>query len=476
MKKIHTGHPLTTLILLFFLCSMLSCKKDKTKGQETKPFSKQVSITYLKDLITEQPVKIKDYSVIRGVVISDASSKNVENNKTLFLQEGTNQKGIKVQLQKDHNFALNDSLEIEIFDQTLTRLNGAVVLQDVPNNLVKNLGVGKILPRETSVRELEANKKDWEGSLIRIGICELISDNGKYSENMKIKDGKAILNSRIMKDASFIGQELPKDVSSIVGIVHFDGNEVQLIPRNTLEVRPLKYVIDDFTKWTRTTWNMSSIIPRFTLQTEYADWNGDIYEGPVKQLATAADGSFTKPGKIYPYLPKDSTRGPMQLFPSEKLNLKGLKFLNITFAGSKSVGYTLFSEIITRNEYIRVELLPFNTGVDEVSIGIRIPIESTGEAIPGKVVKPKGAVDFYKIVSMTAPVGEVGKFNAVKFIIPSTLEDLIAMGITSGDREKWLNNPQLEIINLSSRKTSGITDYRQDRYVPILLDQVQMGF
>lgn len=140
---------------------MASCSKAKNEEQEFIPIpdAKQISIAYVKALSTAELIKIKDEGVIRGVVISDASSKNLENNRTLFLQEGNGKSGLMIELKAAHNFILNDSLEINIFDQTLTKLNGTVVLQDLANNLVKKVGVGHIIPRITTVRELQANKK-----------------------------------------------------------------------------------------------------------------------------------------------------------------------------------------------------------------------------------------------------------------------------------------------------------------------------
>ncbi|MCX2449642.1 DUF5689 domain-containing protein [Pedobacter sp. PLR] len=478
MKKIHPAYPVISSMLLIFLFSMVSCKKDNKPIRKPglPPIVNQISIASIKALSTEQSVKIKDEGVIRGVVISDASSKNVVNNKTLFLQEGSGKSGIMVKLQADHKFKLNDSLEIKILGQTVTTLNETVVLQDLANNLVKKLGVGKIIPRETSVRELEANKKDWEGSLIRISAGKLISDNGNYSGNMKISDGKATLASYIIEDAVFNGQGLPQDIMSIVGIVHLNGSKLQLAPRNTSDILPLKYIRDEFTTWRYTTWTYNLVMERYALLTELANWSGDTKDGTIKQLVNPADAVFTKSGKIYPYLPKDSLASKLQLYSSDKLSLKGLKVLKITFAASKSTGDIRFIEQSVGYEEIAINVLPFNTGTDVVNIGVEIPIESTGELIPGKLVTPKGFEDYYRVALLTPPIKETGKFYNAIFIIPSNMEDLKAMGITSINRQKWLDNPAIRIINLSSRKTAGITTRNRDRYIPILIDKVEMGF
>ena len=393
-------------------------------------------------------------------MISDTSSKNVDNNRTLFLQEGNGKSGLMIKLKTDHNFILNDSLEINIFDQTLTKLNGTVVLQDLANNLVKKVGVGHIIPRITTVRELQANKKDWEGSLIRVSPCELSSDNGNYSGKMKIRDGKVTLASYILADAVFNNQELPQEMMSVLGIVRLNGNEVQLAPVNTREILPLKYVVDEFTKWTNTGINSIPSSTVNVMQTEVADWYGDPKEGAIKQLANSADLVFTKLGKIYPYLPKDSIDGFLRLQRFDKLNLKGLKVMEVTFAASKSMGITIFSEM-SGNQSINLTLLPFNTGIDEVNIGISINI---------------GSSESYRLTSLLAPIKETGKFYTAKFIIPSSLEDLIAMGISAGKGQEWLENPKLDLINLSSRKTPGISTYYRDRYIPMLIDKVKMGF
>lgn len=479
MKKIHTSHPISaSMILIFISIVIAACTKDKKEGigPISNPSPKQVSIAYVKGLNTEQLVKINDSGVIRGVVISDAVSKNVDDNKTLFLQDGNGKNGIMVRLKTAHNFLLNDSLEINILGQMLTTLNGTVSLQDLPNDVVKKLGAGNIVPRETSVSELEANKVNWEGSLVRIKACELISENGNYSGNMKIRDGHSTMASSISEQAKFYGKELPDDIRSIVGIVRLNGNEVQLAPRDASEILPLKYITDDFTTWKNTTWSSNLAMEEVALHTQFANWYGDTKDGAIKQLVNVADAGFTKSGKIYPYLPKDSLASFLRLYSADKLNLKGLKVLKITFAASRSVGDIRFLEQSVGNEEIAINVLPFNTGIDEVKVGIEIPIESTGELIPGKLVTPAGFDDYYRLVSLTPLIKETGKFYTAIFFIPSTTEDLIAMGITSSKRQQWLESPALKIINLSSRKTPGITTRNRDRYIPILIDKLEMGF
>jgi hypothetical protein len=199
---------LTYSTFLCFLLCIVACTKDNNKpsNPEPTPAAKQLSISNLKDLSSVQPVTIKDVGVIRGVVISDANSQNVDDNKVLFLQEGSNQDGMMLALQMDHNFKVNDSLEIEVSGLILTRLKGAVVMQNVPNSLVRKLGVGKITPRETSLSELQVNKADWEGSLVRIKACELISDNGKYNTTLTIRDGNTTVVTTIFEKATFNGQ------------------------------------------------------------------------------------------------------------------------------------------------------------------------------------------------------------------------------------------------------------------------------
>lgn len=466
------------LALSILLWNVIACTKDEKvqESQPPPPSVKTISITDLKALSTEASVKIGDVGLIRGVVISDADSKNIDNNKTLFLQEGTNQSGIMVTLQMDHHFALNDSLEIEISHQTLSSLNGAVVLQNLPNINIKKVGVGHIAPRETSINELKANKMDWEGSLVRIKACELITDNGKYSGNMKIRDGQATLASHVVKEAKFSDQEIPDDIRSVVGIARMNGSEVQLALRKSSEILPLTYVTDEFTTWKNTSWTFNLAMEEYALHTKYANWYGSTEDGAIKQLANAADIGFTKAGKIYPYLPKDSLTSALWLYPTDNSSLKGLKVIKVTFAASKSLGDVRFLEQSVGNRKIAINVLPFNTGIDEARIGLEIPIESTGEPVPGKLVIPKGFDDYHKLVSWSSPVKETGKFYTATFMIPSTKEDLLAMGIDATNGQKWLDNPKLKIVNLSARKTQGITTRNPARYIPILIDKVEMGF
>jgi len=91
----------TTLTLLMILMTIIACKKKDGEPEpvDPLPIANRVSIAELKSSITDKAVKITTKGVIRGVVISDSYSKNVDNENTLFLQEGTGGVAIKVILQ-----------------------------------------------------------------------------------------------------------------------------------------------------------------------------------------------------------------------------------------------------------------------------------------------------------------------------------------------------------------------------------------
>ncbi len=105
MKKLDALRSLSGLMFLISLLSLVACTKDNKEAPKPTVSTKQLSISYLKDLSSAQSILIKDVGVIRGVVISDASSKNIDNDETLFLQDGTNQDGIMLTLQMDHSFS-----------------------------------------------------------------------------------------------------------------------------------------------------------------------------------------------------------------------------------------------------------------------------------------------------------------------------------------------------------------------------------
>jgi hypothetical protein len=53
----------------------------------------------------------------------------------------------------------------------------------------------------------------------------------------------------------------------------------------------------------------------FALHTKFANWQGDIKEGAIKQLANTADASFTKAGKQYQAANRSSV-GRLVLLPA----------------------------------------------------------------------------------------------------------------------------------------------------------------
>jgi len=468
----------STLMLLMTLMTMIACEKkdSEPKPVDPVPSANRVSIAELKSSITDKAVKITSKGVIRGVVISDSYAKNVDNENTLFLQEGTGGVAIKVVLKAAHQYQVNDSLEINVYDQSLNSINGSIFLENIANNLVKKLGVGKIIPRETSISELQANKAAWDGSLVSIKACELFSANKTFSDKFTVRDGQSVMAGVVFDKATFINQNLPGEVNSLVGIVYRDGDQVKLAPRNVTEILPLRYITDDFTTWKNTTLSTNLAKQSEALHTQFANWKGDIGEGTIKQLPLVADAGFSKATKIYPYLPKDSLSSLLMLYPLENSSLKGLKVIRITFAASKVIGTSRFKEQSLEGPEINIDVLPFNTGTDIANVGVAIPIVSDGEPIPGKLVTPAGFDNYYNIRSYTPVLNEAGKFYTMTFLLPTNAADLKKMGITTGGISKWLESPVFKILNLSSRKTLGITNRNRDRYIPILIDKVEMGF
>ncbi|MBE8714212.1 DUF5689 domain-containing protein [Sphingobacterium hungaricum] len=409
---------------------------------------------------------------IKGSVISDKNAKNIDD-KTLYVQQGDNLEGIRVVFKEKHAYSIDDAVEINIYNTTLSKANGELALTDVPNEQAKKIDLEKIAPQITSLAYLEANKDKLDGSLVTINAGMLISSTNNLNGDILLKDISGDIEVDIKTDASFAKVEAPKDFIDLTGILRVIDGKMSIAPRNLADFNALQFVTDDFTTWEFPNVHLSGL--QSELFTSIANWYGDRRYGAIKQLADKNDANFTQANKLYPYIPTDSMYSSLGVNNNNKLSLKGVKVIKVTFAGSQAIGYTEFSEISRTDGLIRVNVLPFTTNVDEIKVGLALPISTEGEKDEWGLTTPFGQNKNYLIAASEA-YKENGKFFTATFLIPTTLEDIRALGIESENASQWFENPIIEIINLSSRKTSGISTSRDDRHIPILIDKVEFGF
>lgn len=223
------------LPMLLILVGIAACKKTNNDTPTPPPVEvKSITITELRALSTGASVKVPDGRKVKGIVISDASAKNIDA-KTVVLQEATDKPGIVVTFDAAQNFATGDEVEVIISNQTLAQVNGEITLQNIPAANAKKTGTGTITPRTTTIVDINTNKAAWNGTLVTIADG-LFNGSGKYTGTLTYASGNASIKSQVITGASFENADYPTIVSGLTGIIRIFGNDLFLNIRNTSDV------------------------------------------------------------------------------------------------------------------------------------------------------------------------------------------------------------------------------------------------
>ncbi|WP_256012086.1 DUF5689 domain-containing protein [Desertivirga xinjiangensis] len=236
-------------LFMLWVSTIVSCKKNDSGDPEPKPEPVQVlsiSIDELKKLSTAASVDVPDGKKIKGIVISDASAKNIDS-KTLVLQEATDKQGILINFDAAHTFALGDEVEIDISKKTLAQVNGEVMLQNIPVANAKKTGTGTVTPRATTIEEINTNKVTWNGTLVSIG-GGMFTGSGRYAGTLSYGIDNGSIKSVVASGAAFENTDYPALTGGLTGIVRISGNEVFLNIRNAADVKSSEsfVIVDDF--------------------------------------------------------------------------------------------------------------------------------------------------------------------------------------------------------------------------------------
>lgn len=447
MKKLNKFNYL--FVFALFAMAIVSCKKKDTIDPKPEPQPVQVvslSIDDLKKLSTSASVAVPDGRKIKGIVISDATTKNIDT-RTIVLQEATGKAGIVVTFDADHNFAMGDEIEINVSKKTLAKVDEEIILQRLSPSDASKTGTGTVTPKETTTAEIATNKAAFDGTLVSVAANDFtpVSQGYKiYFGTFAIKDAAGIINSRVASNATFLATQFLPSVSKATGIVRISGNDVFLDIRNTSDV-----IVGD--------------IKTVTEGKDFRRMNPVGFFALVDFPGSILDPNFTVTNKKYQYMffNKD-------VFGSSNIWLNdaqpGIKTVTVTFAGSQVTG-NITKDRLGANapaDWITLETPVFNPATDYFQVGVCI---LTGDSL------------FERIMQKSATFKEAGKFYSVTFTLP-TKEQIMAAGASEKVANNWLATPRIGIANFSFRAATG-TDNTQpgkNGLAPMLIEKVEYGY
>jgi len=188
----------------------------------------------LRSMFAQGTTTIPAGSVVKGIVISDNSSGNI-NYKNLVLQDSTG--GIVIRFTGANMFALGDEVQVDIGGQALYDYQGLLEIDAVANSLATKTGTGIITPRVETITNIMANAEAWESTLVKIMNVNISGGAGTYSGSVNVTDATGIMTLYTNPACSFAGVSYPTTTVNVTGIISEFSTGKQLNLRNTTDVQ-----------------------------------------------------------------------------------------------------------------------------------------------------------------------------------------------------------------------------------------------
>ncbi len=193
-----------------------------------------VSLKSIRDMYTGTPVSVTT-AKIKAVVISDKAGNNTSSGKLMTIQDGNT--GIIVFFSTNHNFAMGDSLVIDISGATLSEYGGALQITNIPSSNAEKVGTGFVIPKQVTIAALIADFEAHESILVKI-VNGSIAGGGTYQGNKTLTDGSGgSISLYTTSSASFATATVPTTPKSFIGIVGQFNSTLQLQMRNLNDVQ-----------------------------------------------------------------------------------------------------------------------------------------------------------------------------------------------------------------------------------------------
>ena len=453
-----------TLFVLTIALSIVSCKKDTPAPPVTVT---AITITDLKALSTGASVKVADGKKISGIVISDISAKNVDS-KTVVLQEAADKQGIVITFDAAQTFMLGDQLEVNISNQTLAQVNGEVVLSNIPAANAKKTGTGTIAAKAITVSALLTDKTLLDGTLVQLPAGTFSGGNGQFTGTLSFTDASGTIKSAVLAGAAFENTDYAPSIDGITGIVRINGSDIRVDMRNASDVNTsIKYILTEEFKDVVLNKNDYDLINAFT--TSNGQYTAENFT--LNYFLPLAKDDFLDKSRKYLYLTQPYYG---QSFNTGTVNLKGLKNISLTFAGSN---YTGDLDVVTNIGTLKV--LPFDAAKDKVGVNIYALSDNYG-GFP----------------LATFESNAVGQFNTVNFKFPSTVDEFVTLIVNTKDRnwagisaaaakpiaQDFMANIKIKIANYSTNRITNKDPDQGDGYpamtdsAPVIIEKIAFGF
>jgi len=236
-----------TLSIFFLLTIVLWSCSDTIELPDNLP-SKPQSITGLRRVTLKENL-VFGPTAIKGVVISDAQNKNIEEG-SLIIQEESKDVAILLKLDEGTaHYPAGAEVEINLEGSTLSNLKGEMAVTNLKSAQVRTTGkTVAISAKSTNLPTLLLNASYWGPILVKLEKVEISGGiNGKLSGELTLDDGIGTVFSTIQPTAVFDDNTLPPFVESYAGILRIQDEKFYINPRNLEDIQVgLKELLEDF--------------------------------------------------------------------------------------------------------------------------------------------------------------------------------------------------------------------------------------
>ncbi|MCZ2225080.1 MAG: DUF5689 domain-containing protein [Chitinophagales bacterium] len=166
---------------------------------------------------------------IKGIIVSNTQNEAVGNYR---IQDAS---GYGIQLRfpsMNPNFALNDSVKVDVSGLTVSLFNGDLQINNVMNS--EKAGTGSVVPRNTTVSDIGAHLNDWASTVVTLNNVTIAqTSTNSTGINYDVTDATGTIISFVR---TALGVSLPATASTFTGYVSIYNGTPQITIRTAADV------------------------------------------------------------------------------------------------------------------------------------------------------------------------------------------------------------------------------------------------
>lgn len=197
-----------------------------------------IDIATLRGTYAGSGVKIGD-NFIEGTVISDKDNKNTDG-RNMILQDATG--GLAIRFTANHTFAVGDKVKLTFVNDSLTKFNGLMQVNNFSLADATKIGTGTISPQVITITQLRNSFSQYESELIQLAGVTISGGSTFYSgtssgSSRTVSDGTANVTMWTLSGATFAGTTIPSGSRTVTAIAGYFGTSPQIILRSAADVQ-----------------------------------------------------------------------------------------------------------------------------------------------------------------------------------------------------------------------------------------------